>query len=165
MKKVLVVYYSLDGATEMIAQKLALTLEADISAIKPLKDFNPKGFIKYIMGGYQVMRKQKPELAPLNFDFNKYDLIFIGTPVWAGSFTPAIRTLIDSNLITNKKVYLFFTHGGGNNHVLEDAKKIIEKNNSFGGGLGFLSVKKNPGNRINAAQQWATSIIDEEYKK
>jgi hypothetical protein len=85
--------------------------------------------------------------------------------VWAGSFTPAIRTLIDSNLITNKLVYLFFTHGGGNNHVLEDAKQILEKNNTFGGGLGFLSVKKNPGNRLNAAQQWATSIIDEAYKK
>jgi flavodoxin len=165
MKKVLVVYYSLDGATAMIAQKLALTLEADIFALKPLKDFNHKGFIKYLMGGFQVIRKQKPELNKINLDFNKYDLIFIGTPVWAGSFTPAIRTLIDSNLITNKLVYLFFTHGGGNNHVLEDAKQILEKNNTFGGGLGFLSVKKNPGNRLNAAQQWATSIIDEAYKK
>jgi flavodoxin len=165
MKKVLVVYYSLDGATEAIAQKLALTLEADVSALKPLKDFNPKGFIKYIMGGYQVIRKQKPELETLKIDFNKYDLIFIGTPVWAGSFTPAVRTLIDSSLINKKKVYLFFTHGGGNNHVLDDAKKIIEKNNTFGGGLGFMSVKKNLGNRLNAAQQWATKIIDEEYKK
>ena len=165
MKKVLVVYYSLDGATEMIAQKIALTLEADVAEIKPIKDFNPKGFIKYLMGGYQVMRKQKPELITLKIDYNKYDLIFIGTPVWAGSFTPAIRTLIDSNLFTNKKVYFFFTHGGGNNHVLEDAKKIIEKNNSFGGGLGFLNVKKNIGNRVSAAQQWATKIIDEEYEK
>jgi flavodoxin len=165
MKKVLVIYYSLDGATEAIAQKLALTLEADVSVLKPLKDFNPKGFIKYILGGYQVIRKQKPELTLINLDFNKYDLIFIGTPVWAGSFTPAVRTLIDSNLINKKKVYLFFTHGGGNNHVLEDAKKIIDKNNTFGGGLGFLSVKKNLGNRLNAAQQWATKIIDEEYKK
>ena len=165
MKKVLVVYYSLDGATEMIAQKIALTLEADVTEIKPIKDLNPKGFIKYLMGGYQVMRKQKPELTPLKIDYNKYDLIFIGTPVWAGSFTPAIRTLIDSNLFTNKKVYFFFTHGGGNNHILEDAKMIIEKNNSFCGGLGFLNVKKNLGNRLNAAQQWATSIIDEEYKK
>jgi flavodoxin len=165
MKKVLVVYYSLDGATEMIAQKLALTLEADVAAIKPVKDFNPKSLIKYLMGGYQVIRKQKPQLNKLNLDFKKYDLILIGTPVWAGSFTPAIRTLIDSNLFNNKKVYFFFTHGGGNNHVLEDAKKIIEKNNIFGGGLGFLNVKKNIGNRVSAAQQWATKIIDEEYKK
>jgi hypothetical protein len=40
-------------------------------------------------------------------------------------------------------------------------RKII----TFGGGLGFLNVKKNLGNRLSAAQQWATKIIDEEYEK
>ncbi len=165
MKKVLVIYYSLDGATALIAEKIGLTLEADIVGIKPLKGLNPNNFLKYALGGYQVIFKKKPELAPLNVDFNKYDLIFIGTPVWAGSFTPPIRTLLESDLIKNKKVYFFFTHGGGNNHALEDAKAILEKNNTFGGGLGFLSVKKNIANRVVAAQQWATKIIDEEYKK
>lgn len=165
MKKVLVIYYSLDGATALIAEKLALTLEADIVGVKPLKELNPNNFLKYALGGFQVITKQKPPLAQLNVDFAKYDLIFIGSPVWAGGITPPIRTLLENDLIKNKKVYFFYTHGGGKNHVLEDAKLILEKNNTFGGSLGFLSVKKNVANRVIAAQQWATKIIDEEYKK
>jgi len=50
-----------------------------------------KGFMKYFWGGRAVMRNIKPELLPLNKDIQEYDVLFIGTPVWAFSYAPALK--------------------------------------------------------------------------
>jgi len=39
--------------------------------------------------------KEKPELKAFDKDLDKYDLIFIGTPVWAFNYTPAIYTFFE----------------------------------------------------------------------
>ncbi len=55
MKDTLVIYYSLEGNTELVATELAEKLDADILAVKPLKDIDAGGFGKYFWGGSQVV--------------------------------------------------------------------------------------------------------------
>ena len=165
MKKVLVIYYSQGGNTELVAAKIANVLEADLIEVRLQNERIYKGFLKYLMGGFQVMTKQVPAIMPLAKDPKNYDLIFVGSPMWNRGVTPAIRTLLSNLSGLNKKIYFFYTQKGNSQKLSTSIKHLIEPGNIFGGALSFRNVKENQGNRLVAAEKWATQIIDEAYEK
>ena len=79
---------------------------------------------------------QEPKLEEYEFDADKYDEIIIGTPVWASTFTPPIRTFIKENKekLNGKKFSLFICYSGGG------ADKAEEKLKEFLGISGFAST-------------------------
>ncbi|MDR1630601.1 MAG: flavodoxin [Oscillospiraceae bacterium] len=119
--KTLVVYYSLEGNTEFIAQQVADKSGADIFKLEPQKEFPKQGFKKYFWGGKSVIFGEKPPLKNTTPDLNLYDSIYIGTPVWSGSFAPPVNTFLSQNSFENKQISLFACHGGGG------ADKCFEK--------------------------------------
>lgn len=165
MKKVLVLYYSQSGNTELIATKIASVLEADLLEVKLQNEQKYKGFLNYLMGGFYVMTKQQPPIMPLTKDPKDYDLIFVGSPMWNRGVTPAIRTLLNNLKGLNKKIYFFYTQKGNSQKLSSSIKQLIEPGNIFGGALSFRNVKANQGNRLVAAEKWATEIIDQAYQK
>jgi len=50
--KRLVVYYSLEGNTALVAGHLAAGLSAELMELKPEKPFNPSGFSRYLLTGW-----------------------------------------------------------------------------------------------------------------
>ena len=69
-----------------------------------------------------------PKLQPYDFDADKYDTIIFGTPVWASTFTPPIRTFIEENKasLAEKKVAVFICFsGGGADKAIDKLKKYI----------------------------------------
>lgn len=111
--KAIVVCFSLEGNTEYVADKIAGFMKADILRLEPEKDY-PKGKVsKYIWGGKSVVFGEKPKLASYHFNAEQYDLIIIGTPVWAGSFVPPIKTFLSENVLSNKKIALYACSSGG----------------------------------------------------
>ncbi|PLX22208.1 flavodoxin [Candidatus Parcubacteria bacterium] len=125
--KSIVVYYSLTENTKFLAKEIAKFVNADLLELKPEKEIS-KGLTKYLWGGKQVFMKEKPKLNKIDKKIENYDQIFIGTPVWAWTFTPPIRTFLSENKIAGKKVYLFASHEGGLGKTLEDLKKQLENN-------------------------------------
>ena len=105
--KKLIIYYSLDGNTKFIAETVAKEMKADILELKTKKSLKSKGFMKYFWGGKQVVTKEKPELLHMNKNPQGYDIIIIGTPVWAGSYAPAFRTFFSKIKIVGRKIALF----------------------------------------------------------
>ncbi len=93
--KTAVVYYSQSGNTEYAARKIAAILGADLIPIKPVKAFPDKGFRKFFWGGKSAVMGDRPALEPVGFSPEDYDAVILGTPVWAGTFTPPIRTFAD----------------------------------------------------------------------
>lgn len=92
--KILVVYYSLEGNTKLIAETISNEVSADILEVKPKKDIEPHSKIKYLIGGKQAITKEKPELVHYDVNIENYEILFIGTPVWAWTFAPAIRSFL-----------------------------------------------------------------------
>lgn len=123
--KTLIVYYSLEGNTEMIANKMKEHLKADIVRLVPKKDVPTGSFKKYFWGGKSAMFGDKPELEEYQADMEAYDVIIIGTPVWAGTFAPAVGTFLAENQIKEKEIYLFACHGSGG--AEKCFKKLEEK--------------------------------------
>lgn len=93
----LIVYYSLEGNTDYVAQKIKEKLDAHIRRLVPLKPYSNKGLLKFLWGGKAALMAEKPDLEDYNVDFSRFDRIIFGFPVWASNFTPPLRTFIEEN--------------------------------------------------------------------
>jgi flavodoxin len=158
--KTLVVYYSYEGHTKLIAETIAEELKADIERLVPAASEKERdGFSKYMWGGAQVSMRLKPQLNAFVKNPMDYDVVFVGSPIWAWSFTPAIRTLFEDKLLTGKSVYFFCTHEGGLRGAMEKTKALIEKNNRLLGWKDFLGVEKFPVESQAEAKRWVASLV------
>ena len=92
-KKVLVVYYSRGGYTKRVAQDIATKLDADIEEIIDQK--SRKGFFGLLSAGKDAFFKSETSIGTLEKDSANYDTTIIGTPMWAGGMTPAVRTYLN----------------------------------------------------------------------
>lgn len=111
--KILLVYYSLDGNTDFVAQAIAKETGADLVRLHQVKE-PPEGLGKYLTGGREALSKRDVEIYSYR-DFNPedYDTIILGTPVWAGTYAPALRTYLNQHPFENKGVYLFASSMSG----------------------------------------------------
>ncbi len=123
--KTLVVYYSRTGTTKKAAEIAAKELNADIEEI--VDDIKRRGIWGYIKSGSHAIRKKLTKIEKLEKDAKDYDLIIIGSPVWANNMPPAIRTYLKNNNLENKKVAILITYGGsGEKSTAEEIKKLIK---------------------------------------
>jgi flavodoxin len=156
MKK-LVVFYSLDGSTRFIANIIAEKTGAELLELKPVKPISNNGMGKIIWGGRQAMKKEKPELLPLEKNPQEYDLIFIGTPVWAWTFSPALRTFFNQVKLQNKKIALFDCNGGSPKDTIEKMKAELD-GNEFIGQAEFLEPIKRQDEGRAQAEKWVEEV-------
>ena len=139
--KTAVIYYSFEGNCALVAKAIKDALDADIFEIKTIDKKKRTGFAKYLWGGFQTIMKKKPELEPLSIDIIAYDLIVLGTPVWAASPTPAILSFLDKTRITGKKIALFCCHAGGKGKLFDKFKALLP-GNTIAGEIDFESAAK-----------------------
>lgn len=158
MKK-LVIYYSLDGNTRFIAEKMAEKIDADILELKPEKEIPRIEPMKHFFGAKKVLLKRTSELKEYSLNLKDYDLSAIGTPVWAFTYTPAIRTFLSENDISDKKIILFCTSMIGPGKTFADFKKALE-NNEIIGEIGFKKVLKKPLENLEHLENFIDSIKD-----
>jgi flavodoxin len=130
--KKLVVYYSLEGHTRLIAEAIAAEIEADLLALTPRKELRSQGLMRYVWGGGQVVMQRRPHLEPFSVDPSAYDLLFIGTPVWAFSYTPPLRTFFSRTPLRGKAIALFCTHEGGPGKTLRRMEAALAGNDILG---------------------------------
>ena len=93
-RNVLVVYYSHDESTKSIAESIAGRNQCRSSRAKTGGKKSGGRKVKYIWEGESVNMDPVPDLEPFLLDPDNYDLIFIGSPVWAMSYAPPIESFI-----------------------------------------------------------------------
>ncbi|MHA1170806.1 MAG: flavodoxin family protein, partial [Candidatus Heimdallarchaeota archaeon] len=93
--KSLVIYYSKTGNTKLMAESIASEVNAELFEIQRAKDIKSSGgFMLYFRGGFESMTKKNIRLEKTDIDFSNYDLIFLGTPVWAWRLNPVVRSFL-----------------------------------------------------------------------
>jgi len=156
--KIAVIYYSLEGNTKKIAMRIADKLKADIYELKEVKNTVSKtGLFKYAWGGKQVMMKQKPDLQELNINIEEYDCIFIGTPVWAFTYSPAIRSFLSKYNIKGKKIGIFASHSGGVGNTIQDIKDSLT-GNEFIAEIDLMNPIKNEIESNKKIDEWLNDL-------
>jgi flavodoxin len=131
-KKVLVVYYSRTGHTQLVAQELSKKFNADLERLIDRK--KRIGPLMVIVAAKDAVTGNSTQIDPLKLNPKDYDTILIGSPAWNGHITPAIRTFIKQNDLSGKKIGLFaLCHLVGAEDAIKEAFGVIsgDKNKNF----------------------------------
>ncbi len=159
MGKTLVLYYSNEGSTRFVAELISKKLEVDIFEIKPIKELKGgNGLMKYFWLGRHVIMKSKPEIEKINVNLEDYENIFLGTPVWAFTMTPPIRTFLEKNKMKDKDMYLFATHEVSFGKVFKEMTSFL-KDNHITSEKAFKNVKSRKEEIIKEVDEWLNSVI------
>jgi flavodoxin len=159
MSKILIVYYSLTGNTKFIAESLKDSIEADILELKPVKELNADSGTRFIWGGYQSTMKIKPKLMDFDIDPLKYDLIILGTPVWAWNISPPMRSFLSKFDFTGKKVALWMCHAGDGVKAMNKFKETL-KSTTIVESISFQDpLKKDSDGKKEKAIAWVKEVF------
>ncbi len=111
--KMLVLYYSKTSNTKTVAQEIATRLHADIEEITLVEPYDTA--FQATIDRCKADREKgiSPEINPLKSKVADYDVVFIGYPIWFGTYAPPIATLLDKIDLSGKTVVPFCTFGSG----------------------------------------------------
>ena len=111
--KMLVLYYSQTGNTKAVAVEIANKLGADIEEITMVNPYNPDFHATIDRCKKDQEQGILPEIQPVKADIANYDVIFLGFPVWFGTYAPPVTTFLNSADFSGKKIVPFCTFGSG----------------------------------------------------
>jgi DNA-binding transcriptional ArsR family regulator len=102
-----VIFYSYSGITRGVAEGIRNATGCDLVEVRPKKPYS--SFSVYTRG---VLRSRKGACDPIEhaeIDVSGYDLLIIGTPVWAGMPAPAINGAVRALKGCEGKMTVVFT--------------------------------------------------------
>jgi flavodoxin len=122
--KTLVVFYSRTGVTKKVAEALAAELGADVEELIDAKKRD--GLIGWFGAGKDATLKRKAEIRPVARKPADYDLVVVGTPVWAFTMTPAVRAWLGEHASEIRQVAFLCTMGGsGDKRTFEHMQGLV----------------------------------------
>ena len=150
-KKVLIAYFSASGVTAKVADKLAKATGADLFEIKPAKPYttadldwtNKKSRSSVEMADIN----SRPKIANKVVDMNKYDVIFVGFPIWWYREPSIIDTFMESYDFSGKQVVPFATSGS-----------------SGMGNSGSIMQKLAPKAKVDSGKRFSSSVSENDLK-
>lgn len=111
--KALVLYYSQTGTTKAVAEEIQKNLNCDIECIEVEVPYDGTYMETIERCGKELESGEMPAVKPLQHNVADYDVIFLGYPVWYGTYCNPIAGLIKNENFEGKKVITFVTFGSG----------------------------------------------------
>ena len=111
--KAAIVYYSQSkvGNTATVARWIQRHTGGELIALEPVSPY-PEPYpatLKAVERDYNEGKSPALKAMP---NLEGYDIIFLGSPVWYGSYATALETCLKANPLAGKTVAPFCTHGG-----------------------------------------------------
>ena len=126
-KKILTAYFSASGTTAKVAGKLAKAINADLFEIKPAQPYTEADLDwrnKQSRSSVEMKDKNsRPAIASKIDDMSKYDVVFVGFPIWWYREPSVVDTFMESYDFAGKTIVPFATSGGSG---MGDSAKNIQ---------------------------------------
>lgn len=124
MDKKVLVYFSYNGNTRMIANMIKDKIDCDVLELKPKIPYSTD--YQSVVDEFQnnETAKTTTELQEYNVNLDDYNTIIIGTAVWWYSITPVIRTFLKENDLSNKRIIPFATNAGWLGRTFKEIKEL-----------------------------------------
>ena len=108
-----VLYFSATGTTKKIAERIARNLNSDIIEIIPKEEYKQED-LDY-NNDCRANREQnnseaRPEIKN-KIDISKYDIVYLGYPIWWGTNPKIVLSLLDKYDFIGKTIFPFCTSG------------------------------------------------------
>jgi len=108
---VCIIYHSETGNTRKMAEAVAKATGAVLVPVKDTAGYNR--ITMYLVGAPRARRGEKAVIEPAKIDVSGYELVIIGSPVWAWRPTPAANAAIAAlSGCEGKRGMVFATSGG-----------------------------------------------------
>ncbi|MGC8943084.1 MAG: flavodoxin family protein [Caldisericia bacterium] len=120
-------YYSKTGKNKKLVEMLNRNGDFEVEEI--IDNKNRNGVVGFMKSGFEAITKRLTKIENLKLNPDNFEHIIIGTPVWAGNLTPAIRTFLVRFKDSIKSYSVISTSGFGekNKKILSDFEKILQK--------------------------------------
>ena len=158
--KPLVIFFSLTGDTRFIAQNIAAETGADALELRPFQPYDPSSPLLRLKSLIQVVTRFTPRLRYFERNPNSYDIIFIGSPVWAGTYAAPLRTLFRKIDLKDKKIALFCCHNGNPGKTLYHMRERLAGNDIVGEKEFYRPLTFEKVRSAVVARSWARDIIE-----
>ena len=96
-----------------VAEELQCQLGADIACIEAVEAYNADYAATVARWRQEREEGVKVAIQPLEVDFDQYDTIFLGFPIWGGTCASPMATFLGDNSLAGKTVVTFATFGSG----------------------------------------------------
>ena len=124
--KTCIIYHSYSGVTRRIAEKIRDACGGDLIEVTPKDQYST--LTAYSLGCIRARKEACDPITPDTIDVSSYDLIVIGTPVWAWKATPAINGAIAAlKGCDGKSAVIFATCGSSAKDTLPIMKSALGK--------------------------------------
>ena len=156
-RKTLVVYFSATGTTANAARMIADIVGGTLYEIVPQQAYTSDDLDwnnKQSRSSVEMNNpKARPALKETQTDVSKYDVIFIGYPIWWNQAPRIINTFIESHSLKGKTLIPFATSGGsGINNSVKELRKAYPD-------LLWQNGKLLNGISRNAVQSWVENVM------
>ena len=111
--KLLVLYYSQSDNTRVVAEAIAERVGADIERIEAVQPYDGTYQETIARGNQERAQGVTPPIRPLGHDIADYDVIFLGYPIWYGTYALPVATLLEEQDFSGKTLVPFCTFGSG----------------------------------------------------
>lgn len=140
--KILVVYYSRTGITKKIAQSVADAFSADMEELIDTKQ--RQGTWGFAVAVKDAALKNLVPIEPPKVNPADYDLVIVGTPVWANSMCSAVRMFLHDfgKDITPIAAVFSTTHSSGVEEANGDMDAMIAAKTIARAGFREKDIKK-----------------------
>lgn len=125
--KILIIYYSRSSHTRRIAELIQNAVGGELASIRTKESYPADDDEVAEQGHREVNAGVLPVLNDFPVDISLYDTIFLGTPVWWYSISPAMRSFLRSHSFEGKTICPFITNEGWPGHSLQDFAAEIDK--------------------------------------
>ena len=154
--KILVVYCSRSGNTRFVAEKIAGKLKADIEEV--VDKTNRKGIIGWLRAGRDATRGNETEIEQTKYSPSDYDLIILGSPVWNKRIAPAMRTYLNKNDLSKKKIAFFNTNDSDESQNTFSVMRELAKNQKPVAELVVSKVQKDKKEAEKKIENWCKQL-------
>ncbi len=120
-KKILVVYFSLQGNTRKAAEAIHAITGGDIAEIISLEDYRRPDVEDDAKR--QIEQGYMPAIQKLAVNPRDYDIIFVGSPVWWFTLTPPVKRFLHDTGFKGKRLVPFCTCISDYGHIFYDFRK------------------------------------------
>ena len=142
--RILVAYYSLTGKTESVARAIADASGGQLYRITVTKAYPSDSKERRAILEQEIEANYLPPLESTNINPENYDIIFLGTPVWANHVSQPVKSFLNTYNLAGKRVIPFATHsGGGRGDTFQDIAALctncivdMDGWSNWGGGTG-----------------------------
>lgn len=115
MSRILVAYFSASGVTEKLAERLAAAVGGDLHKIQPVKPYTSEDLDwmndKSRSSVEMKDKSFRPPVANKVDNMERYDVIYIGFPIWWYVAPTIINTFLEQYDFTGKTIIPFATSG------------------------------------------------------